>query len=79
VSHIDRRAGLWRVARKPDPLNFVPHDRYSWGHRFDDLKRHHRTLYCAETPETALREVLADLRPNASAPAAMALAACAAS
>jgi hypothetical protein len=48
-------------------LEFVPHDRYSWGHRFDDLKQRHRTLYCAETPETALREVLADLRPNAAA------------
>jgi RES domain len=67
VSDDERRAGLWRVANKPDPLEFVPHDRYSWGHRFDDIERRYRTLYCAETPETALREVLADLRPNAAA------------
>lgn len=67
MSDTERRTGLWRVAHRPDPLEFVPHDRYSWGHRFDDVMRRHRTLYCAETPETALREVLADLRPNAAA------------
>ncbi len=61
----DRRTGLWRVAHYTDPLEFAPRDRCSWGHRFDDVKRLHRTLYCAATQETALREVLADLRPNA--------------
>lgn len=61
----DRRAGLWRVAHYSDPLGFTPRDRCSWGHRFDDVQRRHRTLYCATTQETALREVLADLRPNA--------------
>src|SRR5206468_2834034 len=33
--------------------------------RFDDPKREYRTLYCAETVSTCLREVLADFRPNA--------------
>ncbi len=61
----ERRTELWRVAHYGDPLEFAPHDRCSWGHRFDDVERRHRTLYCASTPETALREVLADLRPNA--------------
>ncbi len=63
----ERRTGLWRVAHYSGPLEFAPHDRCSWGHRFDDVERRHRTLYCASTPETALREVLADLRPNAEA------------
>lgn len=62
-----RRTGLWRAAHYSDPLDFAPHDRCSWGHRFDDVERRHRTLYCASTPETALREVLADLRPNTEA------------
>jgi hypothetical protein len=65
VSLSDRRTGLWRVAHYSDPLGFAPRDRCSWGHRFDDVRRRHRTLYCAATQETALREVLADLRPNA--------------
>ncbi len=66
MSDAERRKGLWRVAHRSDPLEFTPHERCSWGHRFDDLNRRHRTLYCAETPQTALREVLADLRPNAA-------------
>jgi hypothetical protein len=32
------------------------------GHTGDDSKQRFRTLYCAIRPETALREVLADLR-----------------
>jgi hypothetical protein len=39
----------------------------SWEHRFDDPKHEYRTLYCAESVLTAIREVLADLRPNAVA------------
>jgi RES domain len=66
VSRAERRTGLWRVAHRSDPLAFTPHERCSWGHRFDDVGRRHRTMYCAETPQTALREVLADLRPNAA-------------
>jgi hypothetical protein len=66
VSRLGRRTELWRVAHYNDPLEFAPHDRCSWGHRFDDVHRRYRTLYCATTPETALREVLADLRPNAA-------------
>ena len=62
----ERRTELWRAGHYTDPLGFVPHERCSWGHRFDDVQREYRTLYCASTPETALREVLADLRPNAA-------------
>jgi hypothetical protein len=39
----------------------------SWKNRFDDPDRVFRTLYCAESRQTALREVLADFRPNAKA------------
>jgi hypothetical protein len=67
VSRLERRTELWRVAHRTDPLEFAPRDRCSWGHRFDDVHRRYRTLYCATTPQTALREVLADLRPNAHA------------
>jgi hypothetical protein len=48
-------------------LAYTPHELCSWNHRFDDRERRFRTVYCAEHPETALREVLADLRPNLSA------------
>ncbi len=57
---------LWRVGYHRDPLGFPPRSSYEWSHRFDDLERRWRTVYCAWTPETALREVLADLRPNAA-------------
>lgn len=43
----------------------------SWQHRFDDPRREYRTLYCAERADTCLREVLADLRPNAQVLAEM--------
>jgi hypothetical protein len=56
----------WRVGHLSDPLGFVAVERCSWNHRFDDPRRRFRTLYCALRPETALREVLADLRPNAT-------------
>jgi RES domain len=52
----------WRVGHISDPLGFVPHDRLSWNHRFDDPGQRFRTLYCALRAETALREVLADFR-----------------
>jgi hypothetical protein len=55
---------LWRVGHVSDPLGFPPRDVHEWSHRFDDLHRRWRTAYCAWTAETALREVLADLRPN---------------
>jgi hypothetical protein len=45
----------------------VPHDLCGWQHRWDDPQRQYRTLYCAESELTCLREVLADLRPNAKA------------
>jgi hypothetical protein len=52
----------WRVGHASDPIGFLPRERCSWNHRFDDPEQRFRTLYCAIEPETALREVLADLR-----------------
>jgi hypothetical protein len=45
----------------------VPRPLCSWRHRWDDPRREYRTIYCAEAELTCLREVLADLRPNAKA------------
>lgn len=61
------RAELWRVGHRGDPLAFTPFELCAWNHRFDDAQRRFRTVYCAESPETSLREVLADLRPNLEA------------
>ena len=58
---------LWRVGYYADPLGFTPLDLYEFSHRFDDIHHRFRTLYCAELPETCLREVLADFRPNLDA------------
>lgn len=58
---------VWRVGLRSDPLGFVAPERRSWGHRFDDPRERFGTLYCALVAETCLREVLADLRPNAAA------------
>ena len=49
------------------PAEFPPLDVDSWENRFDDPIRRYRTLYCTETALTCIREVLADLRPNAVA------------
>lgn len=57
---------LWRVGHIRDPYGFPPRAVHEWSHRFDDLDRRWRTVYCAWTAETALREVLADVRPNAA-------------
>jgi hypothetical protein len=58
---------VWRLGHIDAPLDFVPRERCSWEHRFDDPEHDYRTLYCAEQPITCLREVLADLRPNLKA------------
>ena len=58
---------LWRVGYHADPLGFTPGELYEFSHRFDDIHRRFRTLYCAELPETCLREVLADFRPDLGA------------
>jgi hypothetical protein len=60
-------APLWRVGYVADPLAYTPRPLCSFNHRFDDAARRFRTLYLAELPETALREVLADFRPNLAA------------
>jgi hypothetical protein len=56
---------VWRVGHAGSPLEFVPHEYCSWQHRFDDPERQYRTVYGAQYRVTALREVLADLRPEA--------------
>lgn len=58
---------LWRVGHRDDPLAFARRELFAWNHRFDDGRRRFRTIYCAEDPRTALREVLADFRPKLSA------------
>jgi hypothetical protein len=58
---------LWRIGYYADPLGFTSREMYQFSHRFDDIRRRFRTLYCAELPETCLREVLADFRPNLGA------------
>lgn len=58
---------LWRVGYHADPLAFAPRELYEFSHGLDDIQRRFRTLYCAELPETCLREVLADFRPNLAA------------
>lgn len=58
---------VWRVGFVTDPLGFVPLERRAYNNRFDDIHRRFGTLYCALVAETALREVLADLRPNTAA------------
>lgn len=58
---------LWRVGYYADPLGYTPWELYQFNHRFDDIRRRFRTVYCAESPETCLREVLADFRPNLAA------------
>jgi len=55
---------LWRVGHVSNPIGFPPRAGYEFSHRFDDRDKRWRTVYCAWTPETALREVLADVRPN---------------
>jgi hypothetical protein len=55
------------VGHRVGPLDYVPHHLCGWQHRWDDPRREYRTLYCAESALTCLREVLADLRPNAKA------------
>lgn len=57
----------WRVGSHADPVGFPPLDLCAWNHRFDDRERRFRSIYGAESAETAIREVLADLRPNAAA------------
>jgi RES domain len=56
---------VWRVGHAGSPLDYVPHEYCSWQHRFDDPQRQYRTIYGAQHRVTALREVLADLRPEA--------------
>lgn len=67
MSHAVRPPVLWRVGYHADPLGYPPLELYEHTHRFDDLQHRFRTLYVAEMPETCLREVLADLRPNLAA------------
>ena len=54
----------WRIGYHAGPTGYTPWELYAFNHRFDDRSRRFRTLYVAELPETCLREVLADYRPN---------------
>lgn len=56
---------VYRIGFVDDPLGFPRREQCSWLNRWDDPERVYRTLYCAEEIGTCLREVLADLRPNA--------------
>ncbi|WP_343602226.1 RES domain-containing protein [Mycobacterium sp.] len=58
---------LWRVGYYADPLGFTPLQLFQFSHRFDDIYRRFRTVYCANVAKTCLREVLADVRPNLGA------------
>ena len=58
---------MWRVGHISGPLDFPPRERCSWANRFDDSRRRFRTLYCSQERTTALRETLADFRPNTKA------------
>jgi hypothetical protein len=58
---------FWRVGYHADPAGFVPVELCTFNHRFDDVQQRFRSIYAAELSETALREVLADLRPKAAA------------
>jgi hypothetical protein len=57
----------YRLGPRADPVGFVPWELCSWRHRWDDPRQEYRTLYCARSAATCLREALADLRPNAKA------------
>jgi hypothetical protein len=57
----------WRIDYHADPTGYTPWELYASNHRFDDPSRRFRTLYVAELPETCLREVPADYRPNLAA------------
>lgn len=57
----------WRVGYHADPAGFVPLELCTFNHRFDDAQQRFRTTYAAELAETAVREVLSDLRPKAAA------------
>ncbi len=48
-------------------MDFVPREYCGWNHRFDDLGRRFRTLYCAGLQVTAFREALACLRTDTTA------------
>jgi hypothetical protein len=62
-----RDRAYWRVGYYADPAGFAPRELCTFNHRFDDAQQRFRSIYVAELSETALREVLADLRPKAAA------------
>lgn len=58
---------MWRIGHISEPLALPPAKVYGWVNRFDDSRRRFRSLYCADDRLTALREMLADFRPDAKA------------
>lgn len=67
MTEVDQDRLFWRVGDYRNPLEPAPPDMYAWNNRFDDIRGRFRTLYCADLRETALRELLADFRPNLEA------------
>ena len=59
--------GYWRVGDHTEPAGFFPRELCTSNHRFCDVQRRVRSIYVAELAETALRAVLADVRPKAAA------------
>lgn len=66
-THIPAVLELWRVGHHEAPLKLPPRELYAFQNRFDDIARRFRSLYLAESPQTCLRELLADFRPNLAA------------
>lgn len=56
---------VFRLGHRSDPVGLPPRELCGWAHRWDDPYQEYRTLYCATSPLTCLRETLADFRPSA--------------
>jgi hypothetical protein len=63
----DTNPYVWRIGHHTAPLDYPPREYCAWNHRFDDPQQEYRTLYAAEHAITCMRELLADLRPDAKA------------
>ena len=62
-----RDRAYWRVGYHADPAGFVPLEAVHVQSSLRRWQQRFRSIYVAELAETALREVLADLRPKAAA------------
>lgn len=62
---------VWRIGDFQSPCTIAPFHIYPWDNRFDDSERQYRTIYCADSLKTCLREILADFRLSTTALAEM--------